>query len=246
MPADGKSALGLAPPSAETPAYHPLSAPNPLYEIVKSRAVRHNALTLTLPRNVGERGFLQIGKPSEPTNGAIRIPLANQTKPGLAHTWHVQLGSVSLAGHKKLDLPLKSVYGRLDFEPSIGLPPKIATQIYSALGAKPNSRLRGASIDCNARESLPDLVLGIGGNEIVLSKDDYSFEGAVYGHPFCVVAIESTESEGVAMLGTTLMEKFHVVIDIDEHELGCEYLAFINVFDSLLTSNSDCSEVKTW
>jgi hypothetical protein len=65
-------------------------------------------------------------------------------------------------------------------------------------------------------------VLEIGGNEVRLTRDEYSSQQAMYGYPFCVVGILPSEEEGVAVLGTRLLSKFHVVIDADENELGCK------------------------
>lgn len=214
------SAFGLAPPSKETAAYSPLSAPNPLQDLVKSHAVQQNVLTLTLPSSVNDRGSLQIGRRPRQRKETIRIPFANQTTSGLANTWHVPLNSISLAGETKLRLPLKSVYGRLDLDPAIMLPPKATEELYTAIGANPNSLFRGASIDCNARKELPDLVLDIGGNEIRMTRDEYSAEHFAYGRAICVVLVLPSESEHVAVLGTQLMMKYHVALDLDENELG--------------------------
>jgi len=151
-----------------------------------------------------------------------RIPFANQKSPGLAGKWHVPLNSISLEGDSKLHLPLKAVYGRLDLDPTIRLPSETTKQIYEAIGAKPNSIFRGASIDCGARAKLPDLVFDIGGHEVRLTRDEYSSQQAVYGYPFCVVGIWPSEEEDVAVLGTHLLSKYRVVIDVDENELGCK------------------------
>lgn len=150
----------------------------------------------------------------------MRVPFANQKTPGLTGTWHVPLNSIALEGDSKLHLPLKAVYGRLDLDPTIRLPSETTEQIYEALGAKPNSIFRGASIDCGARAKLPDLVLDIGGSEVRLTRDEYSSQQAIYGYPFCVLGILPSEEEDVAILGTHLLSKYHVVIDADANELG--------------------------
>ena len=220
--ADLYSALGLAPPNARTLAYSPLTAPNPLHELMRSHAVEHNTLTLTLPDSVEDRGSLKIGVEPQSFEGSIRISFGNATSPGLANSWHVPLNSVSLDGNIKLHLPLTSVYGRLDLEPAIRLPPSTTEVVYKAIGATPNSLFHGASIACTAREKLPDLVLNIGGTDVKLTRDEYSSEQLVYGHPVCVVAILPSAEEGVAVLGTNLLRKYRVVIDMDRSELGCK------------------------
>ena len=184
--------------------------------------VKHDTLTLTLPNSVEDRGSLKIGLPPQSSENTIRIPFGNSTTPGLANSWHVPLDSVSLHGNIKLHLPLTSVYGRLDLEPAIRLPPSTTEVVYKAIGATPNSLFHGASIDCRAREKLPDLVLNIGGNDVKLTRDEYSSEQLVFGHPVCVVAILPSNGEGVAVLGTNLLRKYRVVVDMDRGELGCE------------------------
>jgi hypothetical protein len=216
------SALGLATPNAKTSAYSPLTAPNPLYELMESHALEHNTLTLTLPSTTKDCGALRLGLPPQASGNTIRIPFANATDSGLDNSWHVSLDSVSLGSQDKLHLPLANVYGRLDLEPAIRLPPSTTEAIYKAIGARPGSLFRGATIDCRAREKLPDLILNIGGNEVKLTRDEYSSEQAVYTHPVCVVAILPSESEGIAVLGINLLRKYHVMIDIDGNELGCE------------------------
>lgn len=190
--------------------------------MIRSRAVAHNALTLTLPRSTDERGAIQVGLPRQPVKGITRLPFGNQSSPALAHSWHVALDSVSLVGHPDLHIPLKCVFGRIDLEPSIGLPREVAKRVYETIGAKPNKLWRGGVIDCEARKSLPDLVLNVGGHKVALARDEYSSEQHVYGYAVCVVAIVPTAEEDVAVLGTNFLNKFHTVIDIDEHELGCQ------------------------
>jgi hypothetical protein len=220
------SALGLAPPSAKTSAYSPLTAPNPLYELMASHELKHNTLTLTLPSTTKDSGALRLGLSAKADKNSIRIPFANATESGLDNSWHVSLDSASLGGQEKLHLPLANVYGRLDLEPAIRLPPSATEAIYKAIGARPGSLFHGATIDCRAREMLPDLILNIGGYEVKLTRDEYSSERAVYTHPVCVVAILPSEGEGVAILGINLLAKYHVMIDIDGNELGCKSKSF--------------------
>ena len=189
---------------------------------MESHAVKHNTLTLTLPNSVEDRGSLKIGLPQQSSEETICVPFGNSTSPGLANSWHVPLDFVSLHGNIKLHLPLTSVYGRLDLEPAVRLPPSATEVLYKAIGATPNSLFYGASIDCRAREKLPDLVLNIGGNDVRLTRDEYSSEQLVYGHPVCVVAILPSDEEGVAVLGTNLLRKCRVVIDMDSRELRCK------------------------
>jgi hypothetical protein len=100
------SALGLTPPNAKTSAYSPLTAPNPLYELMKSRALEHNTLTLILPSSTKDSGALRLGMPPQASDDTIRIPFANATDLGLDNSWNVPLNSVSLGGQTKLELPL--------------------------------------------------------------------------------------------------------------------------------------------
>ena len=214
-----------------------------MHQLIENQAVRHNTLTLTLPTSTTDRGSLSIGLSPKSHKNMLRIPFANQQSPGLAGTWHVPLTSISLAGNPNLHLPLKSVYASLDLDPTIRLPSETTKQIYEALGAKPNSIFRGASIGCEARAKLPDLVIDIGGNEVRLTRDEYSSQQTMYGYPFCVVGILPSEGEDAAVLGTRLLSKFHVVIDADADELGCKWM-FLSCcwFGCVLTCYSGCSK----
>lgn len=197
-------------------------ASNPLHDLVGSRALKYNTLTLTLPTDTKDLGSLKLGLSPQKQEGTIRIPFRNATGPPLNHSWHVPLDSVSLDDERKLQIPLNSVFSKLDLEPAIRLPPSTTATIYEAVGAKPGSLFYGATIDCRAREKLPDLVLNVGGNDVRLVKDDYSSEQMVYGRPVCVVAVLPSEGEDVAVIGTNVLRKYHVVIDIDRNELGCK------------------------
>jgi len=190
---------------------------------MRSHAVKHNTLTLTLPDSIEDRGSLKIGVPPQSSKDTIRVPFGNSTSPSLVNSWHVSLDSISLNGNLKLHLPLTSVYGLLDLEPAIRLPPSVTEVVYKAIGATPNSLFHGASIDCKAREKLPDLVLNMGSNDVKLTRDEYSSEQLVYGHQVCVVAILSSDEEGVAVLGTNLLRGYGVMIDMDRGELGCKW-----------------------
>lgn len=189
---------------------------------MRRHALEHNTLILTLPNSPDDRGSLHVGLPPQVSEDIIRIPFSNASSTGLGNSWHVPLDSISLEGQNKFHLPLVNVYGRLDLEPAIRLPPSTTETLYKAIGAKPNSLFHGASIDCRARAKLPDLVLNLGGNDVKLTRDEYSSEKEVYTHPVCVVAILPSEKEGVAVLGTNLLRKYHAMIDIDGDELRCE------------------------
>lgn len=217
---------------------------------MSSHAVKHNTLTLTLPGSVEDRGSLKIGVPPHSSEDTVRVPFGNSASPGLVNSWHIPLDSVSLDGNIKLHLPLTSVYGRLDLEPAIRLPPSATDVVYIAIGATPNSLFHGASIDCRAREKLPDLVLNIGGNDVQLTRDEYTSEQLVYGHQVCVVAILPSEAEGVAVLGTNLLRRYRVMIDMDRGELGCKYGHLRNrtcgaCVDVLLVTFPVCHDLKS-
>lgn len=193
---------------------------------MRSHALEHNTLTISLPSSPNDRGFIQVGLPPQVSEATIRIPFGNASSSGLENSWHVPIDSISLEGQNKLHLPLANVHGRLDLEPAIRLPPSTTEALYKAIGAKPNSLFHGASIDCRARAKLPDLVLNFGGKDVKLTRDEYSSEQEVYKHPVCVVAILPSEREGVAVLGTNLLRKYHAMIDVDGDELRCESQVF--------------------
>ena len=216
---------------------------------MESGALDHNTMTLTLPRRYDQRGALSFGITPDLTDvKQIRLPLSNQTRGYLSNTWHLALDGVALRGENfTFKAPLKDVYARLDFDPYIGLPSDITKAIYEALNATTNEYLFvGAIIECKTRDTLPELVLNLAGQEIVLDKSDYSFRGRWSdGREVCIISIVPTPAkEEFAILGTNFLNKYHMVFDLDERELGCKFLQTFRRCEDTLIGGSDRPQMK--
>ena len=180
-------------------------------------------MTVSLPYVPGERGSLSLGALPEDANGDdyLRLPLGNTSE---RNTWHVGIDIISLAGNVSLSFPLTDVYA--DFELSTGLifPKNVTEAIMKALNAKLEDWFYMPIINCSKWDTLPDLVLEFSGHEIVLPKEDYAVHGYLGPDEICAIDIEwSLYDDNSVTLGVQFMRKFHMVFDMDKHELGRKF-----------------------
>ena len=120
-------------------------------------------------------------------------------------------------------------FAAMTLEPdfAIALPSEIVDAIYDYLGARSTEQLEGGVIDCDLRESLPDLTLTLGDQPITFKWWEYT--GVWYdlfgSERFCVVEIQRTwGGRESAVLGLRLLKKFDITFDMERNEIGCKLI----------------------
>jgi hypothetical protein len=112
---------------------------------------------LSLPKGKNERESIRLGEGSPPAR--YRIPLSD--KPSIGEGWIADLKRIQFSVIPvPFDISLTAV-AAITLEPNftIALPSMIVDAIYDYLGARSIEELEGGLIDCEVRNSLPDLTL---------------------------------------------------------------------------------------
>lgn len=85
-----------------------------------------------------------------------------------------------------------------------------------------------SSIDCNLRDSLPDLTFNFEGRNVTITPYDYTMVWRYPGGPTrCITAIFSTyptepgETEEI-ILGSAFLRAAYTVFDLDSRTIGCK------------------------
>lgn len=182
--------------------------------------LEHNIMSIHLPENKKRKGMLTFG--GGPSRTDHRIPFSQQmASPELTYAWKVDLSSILIKGSiDQPALPLNSVAAiTLDPEYALAISPEATQIVWEYLGATPDED--GAHIDCDTRESLPEIVLMLGKEYITLGWEDYTAHWWLDPDNVCRVLVVDCDVEGSAMLGLPLMKKFDLSFDMDNNELGC-------------------------
>lgn len=224
-------ALGFAPPNRTSAAYFgsfdrgTKSHPNFLHQLTESGAMEHDIMTLRLPRTMGAKGNITLGEDAPPIKH--RIPLSPNSTSTDGEGWKVDLSSVLFDGlPDPLELQLETI-AEVSLAPdfTIALPLEIVKAIYDYLGAEESEFVPGGVIDCDARETLPDLTLTLGGQTITFGWKEYTGVWRYGGsEKFCVVEIQTySRDPHSAALGLSLMYKFDMSFDMGRNEIGCKF-----------------------
>ena len=178
-------------------------------------------MSVSLPYNPGKRASPTLGAvPGDAGDEFVRLRLSNASSTPLANTWHVELNRIRLSGKTSLDIPLTDVSTGFNLWPDLVFPQDATEEILEALDVSQSDRFVYPYINCSRWDDLPDLVLTLAGYDIVLAEEDYAFRGYVGAEQMCFLNIQPENFfNGPVTLGVKFMRKFHMVFDIDEHEL---------------------------
>lgn len=178
---------------------------------------------LSLPGSPQDMGRLTLGE--APAAVDYRIPLTKQPKPPkIAASWVVDLDSISIDGMPyplEFDFPQPRVTSlSLVAGFFVALPDEMCDAIFDYLGASTNRQRDGGRVDCEVVESLPDITLVIGGQTLVLRRDEYYTESFDGDRRVCAVEIIGNGRSDHATIGLWLFQKFDTVSDMERNEIG--------------------------
>lgn len=201
---------------------------------MSGKAQEDQVMSLRIPRSVNDTGELVFGK-SEDTMASretIRLPLTNATGGYLDDSWQVSAEGISLGNDPMhhLNLPLNNTFAFFELVYGIHISRDIVTEIYAVLGAHEDDRIPGAVVDCDTMDTLPDLMFNLAGHKFPITKDEYSgritTQGGVELCGVKILALDYPREGGreephAIALGMLFMEKYEVMFDYGNAELGC-------------------------
>jgi saccharopepsin len=220
--------LGLAPRFYELGKYDFRKAPSPWFNMVNDSLLDSNLFALELPtgiqhwQDINRWGEISFGGISEKyaSSNFSRLPL-NQfsdqvwaveapslTWENATHPLHEDFVNVTLAG----------------FDTTawfIGLPGDWPKRIYASVDHSCGFML--CTIDCMARDKMPNLTFGLAGGNFTITPYGYTNEVEVPGkEKICLFNIYPTKGDyptDAIVLGKPFMEAFYSVFDLDNMEI---------------------------
>uniref|UniRef100_A0A060T7R0 Aspartate protease n=1 Tax=Blastobotrys adeninivorans TaxID=409370 RepID=A0A060T7R0_BLAAD len=188
----------------------------PIYNAIGSGLLDDNVFAFSLGdanKNENDGGSITFGgiDKSKYTGKITYLPVRRKAY------WEVEFNSISL-GKETADLD--NTGAAIDTGTSLlALPSGLAEILNAQIGAK-RSWNGQYTIECDSRDSLPDLTLNFGGFDFTLSAYDYTLE--VSGS--CISAftpLDLPEPIGpMAIIGDAFLRKYYSVYDIDNDAVG--------------------------
>jgi hypothetical protein len=244
--------IGLAPFEVDIPE---IGTPSLLKALVTQRKLERNLFTLQLeqPQNHGKverraadvfsqiqtgktealhfEGELLLGKVPEVGQTVARVPLSESSYDlGL---WSVDVDALICNGKSFRKLPKNATMVILLRSQRIGLPWQLADFLNEHITTHEDF------VDCDGRSQLPELRFTLkGGAELVLNGFDYTIEQHQQdGSILCFTNIDRAADPAAAViqLGYEGLRQFITVFDLEQKEITCAYIYFIQYLSSLVT-----------
>ncbi|KAE9380048.1 acid protease [Stipitochalara longipes BDJ] len=210
--------------------------PSPFRSMIDNNLLDENKFSIVWPSETQKEGSLTFGGYDETLlyGELTSLPLfpENTTK------WQVELESISMIGDNdcggKKVLVDKSIPGGKAFfmsvMPFIAFPYTIAQSLVHHMYAWNSPCGPYFVVDCDDVGSLPEITIGLKGQNVTLRGEDYvqKIEVPGYCQPppggECVVMIDSVmDTETTVILGMPFLKKMMGVFNWDEKTVSCEF-----------------------
>jgi saccharopepsin len=233
------SVLGLAVEKACFPGDEPQQwkniLPSPFRSMIDKSILDENMFSIVWPSETHEEGSLTFGGYEEDLlDGEL---VAHPLFPENTTKWQVEVESVSMIGDNdcggKKVLVNKSIPGAKGFTmsvmPFVAFPYSIAQSLVHHMNSWRSRCGPYLVVDCDEVTSLPEITIGLRGQNVTLKGEDYVQRFEVPGFcredgKECVVMIGGiTESKNTVILGLPFLKKVMGVWNWDEKTVSCEF-----------------------
>ncbi|KAL2834429.1 aspartic peptidase domain-containing protein [Aspergillus cavernicola] len=196
---------------------------SPFMSMIKQGLLDVNCFSLKPPHSkTGEPGELTFGQTSELKrlgNKLTRIPLASNALRSNV-PWQVEARAVHTAGRST---SLTGHTALIDASsPLITLPQRALAPLYRALQPIDYLGYTARAVDCDRRDSLPDLTIDLGGHNFTITAYEYTHESEFSGEIRCLLTLDDTfgEEREWSTLGAPFLKRFYSVFDWDNKNIG--------------------------
>jgi saccharopepsin len=208
-----------------------------------------NMFSMSFPRNETETGDLTFGGLNEDLfeGELISHPLSLQN----TTNWQIHIESVSLIkgldenDHDHAWENSGSGYTALMYTsyPGIVLPFNLAQSVIGKIHPNRSDCTYAPVVDCDRVASLPSLQIGLNGQNVTLSGEDYVYKWITPDSTRCPIPIEECAliidsfgppggrdefPEDLVILGTSFLKKVYSVYNWDEQTISCKLKAVID------------------
>lgn len=216
--------VGLTPSSAGS--IH--NNPSPFMSMVEEKILDQNVFSMRLrePRELmfgGVNQELFIGE-------IVKIPLTNKTgRYALSGRWQAEARYLTLGSEPGIRMSLAGYTASFSTGSAfILLPNRLALDILQDLQFEDIPFLP-PSVACERRNSMPDLIFNLAGQNFTLTPYDYTYEFPLDRNTVrCVGAILpfGVEKHDEIVFGSAFLRAFYSVFDLDTKSLGCKFANF--------------------
>ncbi|KAH8817016.1 aspartic peptidase domain-containing protein [Xylogone sp. PMI_703] len=212
--------------------------PSPLRNMVDQKVLEKNMFSIVFPSDEREQGSLTFGGYDEDLlDGEL---ISHPMYPRNRTRWQLEVQSVSVKGSYNCG-PEKILMHRnipntkgwlLSTEPFLGFSGPIASELYHYINGWNDGCATYPRVSCDELSSLPEIIIGLKGQNITLKGPDYVSKITVGDTPTCsiphddrdrcYVMIEwlGTGAADVAILGTPFLETVMGVWDWDTRTIS--------------------------
>jgi saccharopepsin len=224
----------------------PTTLPSPFRSMVEQHVLDKNLFSIVFPTEEREQGSLTFGGYDE---DLLDGPLVSHAiYPPNTTSWQFEIESVSIRGAYNCVPNELLMYKKtpttkawlMSTRPTIGFHRSLANEIYYYINGWNDGCLNYPRVPCSDVSSLPDIIIGLKGQNITLMGKDYVSRitapdgGGRTGcyDPFddkerCYAMIDwlgGPEGSRVAILGSPFLERVMGVWDWDARTVSCEFL----------------------
>lgn len=236
--------LGLAIDKERIPGQFgtPGILPSPFKNMVDQKILEKNMFSIVFPSEEREQGSLTFGGYDEDLlDGEL---ISHPIYPENTTQWQFEIQSVSLKGsyngsperllmHKKI--PHTKAW-LLSTQPLIGFGGSIPQELHHYISGVYDGCVIYPSVSCDDLSSLPDIIIGLKGQNITVRGQDYVSKvtltenlpcpGFEEGRERCYVMIPQLAEEDVVILGTPFLKRVMGVWNWDTQTVSCEFSNF--------------------
>jgi hypothetical protein len=221
-------AVTLSPPYAN-PQRH---TPSVWQTLVDRKILDRNVFSITPPTGKREgfqprtNGELILGAYPEDFNANESIRLPIKEEPGQSYAWATSIESISFGDdiHEKFSNGT-AAFSTTDWTWSF---PEHLVQAIAEVIIPILDERRGGWFPCESRKALPNLNLGIGGQNLEVNPEQYTYEVEMEDEDgelkdMCIMMLSRREN-GTVGLGVPFLQNFVAVFDIDDGAVLRKYL----------------------
>ncbi|KAL3474906.1 aspartic peptidase domain-containing protein [Aspergillus californicus] len=199
---------------------------SPFSSMIKQGLLDVNCFSLKPPHNeTGQPGELTFGRTNEINcldRKLTRIPLTGEiSRSGVPWTpWQVEARAVHTAGESTTLVGHTAIIDA--GSPSITLSRRALAPLYRVLQPIDYLGYTSRAVNCNRRDSLPDLTINLGGHNFTITAYEYTHETQFQGEVRCLLTLDDTfgEEQGWSILGSPFLKRFYSVFDWDNQNIG--------------------------
>jgi saccharopepsin len=212
--------------------------PSPFRSMIDQSVLDVNMFSIVWPAAAREQGSIMFGGYDEDLlDGEL---VSHALFPENIARWQVEVERLSLinsTGHNGREVVINQSISNgkaffMSFPPSMAFPWDFANSLHEHIGSTPSACVRYRNVDCDRVHSLPEIVIGLKGQNVTLKGENYARklempEDCPIFRDECYLMIDYLpEFEDMVFLGMPFLETVMGVWNWDEQTISCEFFLY--------------------